>query len=179
MDILSLLVALATIIAGVIAAIQILEWWQKRIQITKQKRAWSHSSSALNITDKPLRIINFTHPLTKKTLKQIEQLTKRHIDEVIEIKTQLDEYDTFDSQIDELIDKIGLTSEQWQEGQFLIHIPGFAQAAATVIAKLHGRMGHFPTIVRLRTVRNKNPREFELAEILNLQNIRDDSRNIR
>ena len=101
------------------------------------------------------------------------------VSEIIEIKTQLDEDEMFDTQIVKLVNKVGFTSKEWQDGKFLVHLPGFSQAAATVLAELHGRIGHFPTILRVRGIENTSPRQFELAEIINLQNTRDTARTTR
>ncbi len=45
-----------------------------------------------------------------------------------------------------------------------------------LLAELHGRMGYFPSILRLRPVRDSLPPAFEIAEILNLQALRDRAR---
>ena len=51
--------------------------------------------------------------------------------------------------------------------------------AACVLAELHGRMGYFPTIVRLRPVAGSVSREYELAELIGLQDVRDAARLMR
>ncbi|MCS7301391.1 MAG: CRISPR-associated protein Csx15 [Fimbriimonadales bacterium] len=51
--------------------------------------------------------------------------------------------------------------------------------AATLLAELHGRMGYFPPVLRLRPVEGAVPPRFEVAEILNLQQIRDTARSQR
>ena len=48
--------------------------------------------------------------------------------------------------------------------------------AALLLAELHGRMGYFPPVLRLRPIANSTPTQFEIAEILNLQNVREASR---
>ncbi|BCL77993.1 hypothetical protein ccbrp13_04580 [Ktedonobacteria bacterium brp13] len=60
----------------------------------------------------------------------------------------------------------------------LINPPGFAATALALVAEIHGRMGHFPMILRLRPAEGPVTR-FEVAEIINLQNVRDDSRKQR
>ena len=82
-------------------------------------------------------------------------------------------------QIDKLVDKVGFTSEEWQAGLFIVHIPGLAPAAAILLSELHGRMGHFPTILRLRGKKGETQQQYELAEIINLQNTRDTARTSR
>jgi len=48
-----------------------------------------------------------------------------------------------------------------------------------LLAELHGRMGYFPPIVRLRPVPNALPPRFEVAEIINLQAVREAARTRR
>jgi hypothetical protein len=40
-------------------------------------------------------------------------------------------------------------------------------------------MGYFPTIIRLRPVANATPPRFEVAELINLQAVRDRAREQR
>lgn len=61
----------------------------------------------------------------------------------------------------------------------LINPPGYAPAAAVLLAELHGRSGHFPAIVRIRPVPDSNPTRYEVAEVINLQAIRERSREER
>jgi hypothetical protein len=44
--------------------------------------------------------------------------------------------------------------------------------AATLLAELHGRMGYFPTILRLKPIPNSTPPQFQVAEVINLQAVR-------
>ena len=65
---------------------------------------------------------------------------------------------------------------EWQSEPILVILPSLTTIAAAVLAELHGRMGYFPPVVRTRPVRNFVPRNFEVAEILDLQMIRDHAR---
>lgn len=44
------------------------------------------------------------------------------------------------------------------------------------LAELHGRIGHFPVLIRLRPVADSVPTRYEVAELLNLQAIREQAR---
>jgi len=98
---------------------------------------------------------------------------------VIEAPTQLDHERPFDEQVWDLVDGIGLSPEQWQTIPLIINPPGYAPAAVALLAELHGRMGYFPSILRLRPVPSSNPPQFEAAEIINLQALRDRARERR
>lgn len=68
-----------------------------------------------------------------------------------------------------------MTDEQWQELQILVNVPGFALIAAPLIAELHGRMGHFPKVIRFKRSPEDTSR-YDFEEILQLQRIRDKAR---
>ena len=74
---------------------------------------------------------------------------------------------------------LGLTPQEWQGGDFLVNPPAYNFAAVTLLAELHGRMGYFPAIIRIRPAAGSTPPRFETAEIINLQNVRDSARRGR
>jgi hypothetical protein len=124
-------------------------------------------------------IMNFTHPLTEKQEHRIEALAGRAIERTIAVMPQFDEEDLLAVQTEALLEGVGLSPEAWQTTPMIVNLPGFAPAAALLLAGLHGRMGHFPTIVRLRPVKGILPRVFEVAELIDLQGARDTSRLAR
>ncbi|NOT61924.1 MAG: hypothetical protein HOP19_17045 [Acidobacteria bacterium] len=124
-------------------------------------------------------ILNFTHPLTAPQTAALEQLTGQRVERVIEVKTQLDPARPFVEQAHALVNAVGLTEAEWQTLPLLINLPSHNVIAALLLAELHGRMGHFPAIIRLRAVANVTPPQFEVAEIINLQAVRDRARQGR
>ena len=81
-------------------------------------------------------------------------------------------------QITAIVDAVGLSSEEWQTRPLLINPPGYAPAAFVLLAELHGRIGHFPSLIRLRP--KPGPvTSYEVAELLNLQTIREAARKRR
>ena len=50
---------------------------------------------------------------------------------------------------------------------------------ALLLAALHGRMGYFPPVIRLRPDAGSLPPRYEVVEILNLQAVRDAARQER
>ena len=124
-------------------------------------------------------ILNFTHPLTSAQLAAISQISGAQIERVIEVKTHLDPALPFAEQARALIESIGLSSEEWQTKSLLINLPSFSPVAALVLAELHGRMGYFPAVLRLRQNSDVTPPQIEVAEIINLQAVRDAARQRR
>jgi hypothetical protein len=124
-------------------------------------------------------ILNFTHPLTKDQQAQIENLANASIDEVRTITVQINQEEPLEPQITALVNSVDLTSEEWQTRPLLINPPGYAPAAFVLLAELHGRIGHFPSLIRLRPVADSIPTTYEVAELINLQAIREHARRRR
>ena len=123
-------------------------------------------------------ILNFTHPLTLEQRAQIEALAHTSIEEIRTIPVQIDQAGPLEPQIIAIVDAVGLTSEEWQTRPLLINPPGYAPAAFVLLAELHGRIGHFPSIIRLRP-QSGPVTTFEVAELLNLQAVREAARQRR
>ncbi len=123
-------------------------------------------------------ILNFAHPLTEEQLKRIEELTGRAVERVIAVNSQIDPEKPLMPQIAELVDRVGLSAEEWQTLPILVNPPALSYSTAALIAELHGRMGYFPPIVRLKPLSSVPP-QFTVAEILDLQTARDEARRKR
>ena len=124
-------------------------------------------------------ILNFSHPLTEDQKTQIEALTGEKIAEVREIPAQMETGEPFEPQIAAMVESAGLTPKDWQTKPLLIVPPALNFSAVTLLAHLHGLMGYFPPIVRLRPVQGALPPRYEVAEIINLQAVREQARRRR
>jgi hypothetical protein len=123
-------------------------------------------------------LLNFSHPLTLADHVAVEKLTGQQVG-VIDLKTQLDHEQSFVEQVRALVDSIGYSVQAWQTTPIIINPPAFAPIAAVLMAELHGRMGYFPPIIRLKPVPHSTPPRFEVAEIINLQAVRETARQQR
>lgn len=124
-------------------------------------------------------VLNFSHPITPAQRAQIESLTGEPVDEVRGTMPQFDPLQPLADQALALVDAVGLSAEAWQTTPLIVNPPGLAPAAMAVLAELHGRTGYFPSILRLRTVPGTTPTRYEVAEIINLQALRDAARRRR
>jgi hypothetical protein len=124
-------------------------------------------------------LINFAHPITDAQRAQIEALTGQTIVQIIDVRTQFDHVQPFAEQTRAAIDGIGLDATQWQSTPLMVNLPSFSPIAAIVLAELHGRMGYFPAVLRLRPLAGTTPPAYEMGEIVNLQTVRDDARQRR
>jgi hypothetical protein len=124
-------------------------------------------------------LLNFTHPLTDAQLATIEALSGQAVERVIDAPAQFDNGQPFAEQAAALADEAGLSSQAWQTVPLLINMPSLSIIAATLLAELHGRMGYFPTVLRMRPVPGSTPPRFEVAELVNLQAVREAARERR
>lgn len=123
-------------------------------------------------------ILNFTHPLTSQQREQIEAIAATSIEEVRTIPVQINQEEPLEPQITAIVDAVRLSSEEWQTRPMVINPPGYAPAAFVLLAELHGRIGHFPALLRLRP-KGGAVTTYEVAEVLNLQAIREAARKRR
>ena len=124
-------------------------------------------------------ILNFSHPLTPDHLAQIETLTDESVADVRHVPAQFDHEQPFAAQVAALADDCGLAPEEWQTTPLLVVPPALNFSAVTLLAELHGRMGYFPTCIRMRPVAGSRPPRYEVAELLDLQTVRDEARQRR
>ena len=124
-------------------------------------------------------LLNFAHPLTTVQRADVERCSGQALERVIEVKTQLNHDQSFITQVRELVETVGLTPEEWQTLSLVVNVPSLSVIAALVIAELHGRCGYFPAILRLKPVPHTTPPQFVVAEIVNLQMVRDAARQTR
>lgn len=124
-------------------------------------------------------LLNFSHPLTPPQRARLEEITAQEISRVIEVKTQIDTANALAPQIVALADACALSPEEWQSQPILVVPPSLNFVAVALYAELHGRMGYFPAMVRTRPVADALPPQYEIAEIVNLQAMREQARKTR
>lgn len=127
-------------------------------------------------------LLNFAHPLTPAQLAALRAqlgLPADHAFDLRSIATQFDPSQPFAEQSSALLSAANLSPEAWQTEAIVVNLPSLNFIAALILAELHGRMGYFPAVLRLRPIGGLTPPQFELAEVLNLQAIRDQARVAR
>ncbi len=124
-------------------------------------------------------LLNFAHPLIQDHLHQVKALTGRKVERVVEVHTQIDPQQPLVPQVVALADAAGLSPAEWQTLPLLVNPPSLNFIAVALLAELHGRCGYFPAHLRLRPVQGSLPPRYEVAEILDLQAVRDKARKRR
>lgn len=121
-------------------------------------------------------ILDFSHPLAPEHLAQLERLVGEAVERVVEVAVQIEADRSLAPQVVDAVDRAGLTPREWQTLPLVVNLPGYAPAAAALLAELHGRMGHFPSVLWFSSVAGSTPLRFTLAQIVNLQAVRDAAR---
>jgi hypothetical protein len=124
-------------------------------------------------------LLNFSHPLTADHLAQVEALTGQEVERVVEVHSQIDAQQPLSLQAVEMADACGLSPAEWQTLPLLVNPPALNFSAVALLAELHGRLGYFPAVVRTRPIEDSLPLRYEVAEIVNLQALRDAARQKR
>jgi hypothetical protein len=126
----------------------------------------------------PVMVLNFSHPLTDGQRQRIAALLNTLEDDLLEhrVQTQIEHAKPLALEATRLVDAVGWTAETWESAAFLVNPPGLSVAALAVIAEIHGRCGHFPTVICVAPVVGSTPLEFVVNEVINLQAVRDQAR---
>jgi len=119
-------------------------------------------------------VLNYAHPLTAAQSARLAELLGE-TPEVRDIPVHVDRARPLAAVATELADAAGLMPSEWQTRPLLLNPPGLAPLALALIAEIHGRCGYFPAIISIRPVADMTPR-YEVAEIVNLQDLRDTAR---
>jgi hypothetical protein len=123
-------------------------------------------------------LLNFSHPFPPEQLTQFEKLAGEPVTRKVDWLVQFDLAAPIAPQVVTLVDSLGLSPDEWQTLPIVVNPPAHNLIAVTVLAELHGRMGYFPTVVRLRPLEGAVQRT-EVAELINLQCVRNEARSRR
>jgi hypothetical protein len=124
-------------------------------------------------------LLNFSHPLTGEQITQVENLTGDPVQRVVEMPVQFDPDAPFAPQLQALLAGLPLSPAELQTLPILVNLPALSYIAALLLADLHGRMGYFPAVLRLRPVPGALPPRYEAVEVISLQAVRDTARHKR
>ena len=143
------------------------------------KASWQEIEQMRHGSVREIVVINFSgHSLTSDQKRQIEEMENGFIGEVIEVPLHFDPSQSMKAQIERSIEGTGLTRDEWSSQNLYFVLPGLAPGAAAVLAYIHGLRGSFPKVIWIY----QNPEDrtrFDVAQILNLQDLRDTAREKR
>ena len=145
--------------------------WKKFIRTLKGNNPDSAQSIVLNFSG---------HPVLPGQLKTIEKLLQWPATRVMDVQVgTIAEDKNFIPNIVKAIEKIDLSPVQWQTTSIVAIPAGYSAIWSVVLAEIHGRLGYFPDVVHLRPSSAVTGEKFEVAEIMNLRQVRHSSRDKR
>lgn len=124
-------------------------------------------------------LLNFSHPISPDQITRIEHLAGQPVERLIDLPVQFDNDQPFLPQLETLMAQVPLSAVEYQSAPLLVNLPALNFIAALLLAELHGRMGYFPPALRTRPLPESLPPRYEVAEIFNLQAVRERSRATR
>lgn len=122
-------------------------------------------------------LLNDTHPVTDAQLAQLSALLGA-MPAVRDSVCQVDRRRPVAEVARDLAEAASLTPRDWQTLPLVINPLALAPVALALAAEVHGRCGHFVPVLNICPVANSTPR-YEVAEIVNLQAVRDTARQRR
>ncbi len=125
-----------------------------------------------------MHLLNFAHPLTSEQMTAFTEAIGVP-DQVTRVPLHFDTELPFADQVRDLLDSLPISTQEWQAEAWVIVPPSLNVITAVLLAELHGRMGHFPAVLRLRPERGAVTTRYVFAEVINLEAVRTDARQKR
>ncbi|MEI7643914.1 MAG: CRISPR-associated protein Csx15 [Chloroflexales bacterium] len=123
-------------------------------------------------------LLNYSHPIPADQLTRVAAICGA-TPEVREVGAQIDRIRPIAEVARALADAAALSPDDWQTTPLILNPPALAPLALALIAELHGRCGAFPAMLNVRPVADSIPTRYEVAEVVNLQALREASRHLR
>ena len=184
---LSLLTLITLLLGGIVSALQLLEYlvtknipWLLRLVRNGFRRIRRLFRRNRNKDGRYL-VLNFSgHPILPGQQKKIRNLMGWPALDVIDVPMgTVKEDENFLKTAIRKVDDIDLLPNEWQTFSLVAVPSGYSPLWSTLLAEIHGRLGHFPDVVRLRPAPQGEKEKFEVAEILDLRDIRHQARGKR
>jgi hypothetical protein len=172
---------------GLVSILQLLEYlqsknipWLFRVLRGVWKRVKRRFRGSA-VTGGTSLVLNFSgHPVMPGQIKTIEKQLHWPKSRVIDVPVgTVAEDRKFVANVVKAIEHIDLSPEEWQRAGIVVIPAGYSAIWSVVLAELHGRLGYFPDVVHLRPSPPASEEKFEVAEIMNLREVRHASREKR
>jgi hypothetical protein len=181
------LITFFSVTTGLVSLLQILEYfqtkkvpWLPRLLMSQWKKIMRRFKG--NIPDsQEYLILNFSgHPVLPDQITTINTKQEWPSSQVIDVQVgTIDEDKRFVANILKVIERIDLSPMQWQTANIVVISAGYSAIWSVLLACMHGRLGYFPDVVHLRPAPASAKEKFEVAEIMNLREVRHSSRGKR
>ncbi len=174
-------------VAGILACKELIEYiftknlpWISRLirnGIRRAKRFFRNRSKE----DSRFLALNFSgHPVLPGQQKAIQKQAGWPSIEVLDVPMgTVKEDENFLKTAIRKVDDIDLLPNEWQTFPLVAIPSGYSPLWSALLAEIHGRLGHFPDVVRIRPAPQGEKEKFEVAEILDLRDVRHQARTKR
>jgi hypothetical protein len=183
---LNLILAACAIVAGVVAVFELLEYvftknlpWLARMGRNTWRQLRRRLWRRVQGDQGRFLILNFSsHPVPEGQQAAIQARMGWPASEVLDAQVgSVPEDHRFLGEALKVIDRLGLTPAEWQTLPLVVIPAGYAPVWSVLLPEIHGRLGYFPDLARLRPV--DRPEKYELAEIVDLRRVRNQARSKR
>lgn len=120
-------------------------------------------------------LLNYAHPLTELQLRQLVAALG-DTPQIHQITSQIERSQPLAEVAAALADAAPLDAQAWQTSPLLLNPPSLAPLALALVAEIHGRCGYFPPILNIRPLAGAVPPQYELGELVDLNQIRQIAR---
>jgi len=179
----SLLTLVSIIAGGIVSILQLLEYlvtknipWIFRFIRNILRKVRRMFWTARDSKERFL-LLNFSgHPVLPGQEKKIRHLMAWPKLEIIDVPMgSVKEDENFLKIAIRKVDDLDLLPDEWQRFSLVVLPAGYSPLWSALLAEIHGRLGHFPDVVRLRPAKEEREK-YEVAEILDLRDIRHQAR---
>ncbi|MBN1220834.1 MAG: hypothetical protein JXM69_18070 [Anaerolineae bacterium] len=179
------ILSICAIITGVVAVIELLEYvFTKNIpwlaRLARQLMRWLRRRLGRTAVAPGQRclVLNFSaHPIMPSQRQAIRTAMNWPTLEVIDAGLgNVPEDKDFVAEAINHLERIDLLPSEWQIFPMVVVPAGYAPVWSVLLAELHGRLGYFPDMVRLRPTLVEAEEKYEVAQIVSLREIRNQAR---
>ena len=183
----NLITFIVTLTTGVVSLLQILEFfetkkvpWLIRLLLSQWKKIMRRFKGDIPDNQEYL-ILNFSgHPVLAGHIATINTIREWPSSTVINVPVgTIKEDRKFVSNVLQVIENIDLSPEEWQTKNIVVIAAGYSTIWSVLLAGMHGRLGYFPDVALFRPTSGVAKEKFEVAEIMNLREVRHTSRHKR
>ncbi|MBF0585472.1 hypothetical protein INT08_03560 [Prosthecochloris sp. N3] len=175
-------------VAGIVACMELIEYlftknlpWISRMFRNAFRWGYRALWRTHEGNDERFLALNFSgHPVLPQQAHDIQKKMGWPNIDVIDVPVgTVSEDQNFLRTATRTVDRIDLLPNEWQSFALVVIPSGYAPLWAALLADLHGRLGHFPDMVRLRPSPKGAKEKFEVAEIIDLRDVRQQARSTR
>lgn len=121
-------------------------------------------------------VVNFSHSLTDAQQQSIGEMLGYGAGDwwerlnVRQVRFHANIHEPFAPQVPAVVDRVGLSPEQWRNSEIVVVLPSISTLAALVLVELKKRCGYFPSVVRIKKASPiTEPATYVVAEIIELE----------